>query len=208
MARVSADQRRQDFVEAAVRVISEHGVSGATTRRIADAADAPLATLHYCFHTKEQLFLAVFQHQADQLVERLAQTPESNGLGAAATHVMRDTLDWFAKHEDYARAQYDLILWAMRQEGQHSATAVYDMFFSRFAQVLRASLEPTDDPDLVEPLARLVIALLDGLVLNWVTNPDHSRTQADLDLSIESIELLIEARSRAQTARARKSKAS
>ena len=42
MARVSAEQRRRELVDAAVRVIAEHGVPGATTRRIADAAGAPM----------------------------------------------------------------------------------------------------------------------------------------------------------------------
>ena len=61
MARVGAELRRQDFVEATVKVIAEHGVANATTRRIAAAADCPLATLHYVFRTKDELFYAVYE---------------------------------------------------------------------------------------------------------------------------------------------------
>lgn len=64
MARIPAAERRADLVAAAVRVIAAHGVDGATTRRIAEAANAPLATLHYCFATKEALFAAVFEYLA------------------------------------------------------------------------------------------------------------------------------------------------
>ncbi|WP_280447927.1 TetR family transcriptional regulator, partial [Nocardia cyriacigeorgica] len=49
------------MVAAAVRVIAARGVDVATTRRIAEEANAPLATLHYCFATKELLFAAVFE---------------------------------------------------------------------------------------------------------------------------------------------------
>ncbi|MBO2006846.1 TetR family transcriptional regulator [Serratia marcescens] len=38
-------------------MITEHGVANATTRRIAEAAGSPLASLHYVFHTKDELFL-------------------------------------------------------------------------------------------------------------------------------------------------------
>lgn len=50
MARIGADLRRQDFIEATLKVIAEHGVPNATTRRIAAAANSPLASLHYVFH--------------------------------------------------------------------------------------------------------------------------------------------------------------
>ncbi|WP_458239263.1 TetR family transcriptional regulator, partial [Pseudomonas sp. P5_A2_2] len=61
MARVGAELRRQDFVEATVKVIAEHGVANATTRRIAAAAGCPLASLHYVFHTKDDLLYAVYE---------------------------------------------------------------------------------------------------------------------------------------------------
>lgn len=198
MARIPADQRRQDLIEAAVRVISEHGVSGATTRRIADAANAPLATLHYCFHTKELLFLAVFQHQVDQLAAHIVSTEVPVGLGRAASNTLAGTVDWFTQHEDYARAQYDLILWAQRQDGDNAALAanVYELFYEKFSAVLQGALQPADSPDLVLPLSRLLIALIDGLILNWVSNRDPEILKADLDLASESIELLVASRRR------------
>lgn len=39
-------------------------LSGATTRLIADQADAPLASLHYCYDSKEALFDVVFEARA------------------------------------------------------------------------------------------------------------------------------------------------
>jgi AcrR family transcriptional regulator len=198
MARVPADQRRQDFIEATVRVIGERGVGGATTRRIADAAGAPLATLHYCFHTKEQLFFAVFEHVADQLLERNSVAKEEGGLGSAASSILGSTIDWFVENDDYARTQFDLYLWALRQESEHPGLAAraYEIFIDRFAEIFRTSLRSGDDAELVVPLARLVISILDGLVLQWCGHGDRAQLKADLDLARESIESLVEARRR------------
>ena len=64
MQRVRAEVRRH-LVAATVAVIAEHGVKGATTRRIAEAAGCPLASLHYVFHSKDELLFAVYESLID-----------------------------------------------------------------------------------------------------------------------------------------------
>ncbi|WP_026151526.1 TetR/AcrR family transcriptional regulator [Streptomyces prunicolor] len=196
MARVPMDQRRQDFIEATVRVIGERGTRGATTRRIAEAAQAPLATLHYVFHTKEQLFFAVFEHASDQLLERISASKGGSGLGKTAASLLDTTMSWYMENDDYARAQFDLYMWALRQEDVHPglASRAYDLFIDRFADVLRKHLADDDDPELVEPLARIVASHLDGLCLQWHGYRDRARLDADVALAGEAIELLVESR--------------
>jgi hypothetical protein len=53
VAHLPADVRREQFIDAAVNVIARVGVDGATTGRIAEEADAPLAAPHYCFQSNE-----------------------------------------------------------------------------------------------------------------------------------------------------------
>jgi AcrR family transcriptional regulator len=175
-------------------------VAGATTRRIADAAQAPLATLHYCFHTKEQLFFAVFQHASDQLVERITATEVGSDLAKATTSLLVTTMDWFVENDAYAHAQYDLYMWALRQESTHPglATRAYGLFIDRFAEILRKDLRPDEDAELVEPLARLVTSILDGMALQWHGHRDRARLDADIALAGEAIDLLVESRRRQQ----------
>lgn len=186
MPRVSADQRRQDFIEAAVRVIAEQGMKGATTRRIAEAADAPLATLHYCFHTKEQLFFAVFEHMSTSMVDlQIGEVSSENDLATTAAHIMRSTTDWSLANPLYNRVQYELILWASRQAGL--GERVYELFLDEFARALAKSVGPNEDPALVRPLARLITSILDGLALQWVSEPDDARWRADIELGCDMI---------------------
>lgn len=62
MARVSAKDRSLQFVQAAARVIARDGAGAATTRRIAAEAEAPLAALHYCFRSKDELLEEVYRY--------------------------------------------------------------------------------------------------------------------------------------------------
>ncbi|WP_067663106.1 TetR/AcrR family transcriptional regulator [Nocardia miyunensis] len=196
MARVPADQRRQDFIEAAVRVIAEQGMRGATTRRIAEAADAPLATLHYCFHTKEQLFFAVFEYMSASVLEQQVDVaPTENDLAATAMRIVKSTMEWSFAHQAYTKVQFDLTLWATRQEGKNAGLAarVYDLFFDEFTRVLDAAVGPGDDESIVRPLARLLIAILDGLSLQWISHHDAAQTRADVALACEMINAFLAA---------------
>ncbi|WP_197037915.1 MULTISPECIES: TetR family transcriptional regulator [Actinomycetes] len=49
------ETRRDLLVQAAFRVIAEHGVEAATTRRISAAASMSLASFHYAFESRDEL---------------------------------------------------------------------------------------------------------------------------------------------------------
>lgn len=58
---MSVDQRRSALIESAYRVIADHGVEGATTRRICAHAGMPLASFHYAFESRTALLSAVME---------------------------------------------------------------------------------------------------------------------------------------------------
>ena len=189
MARIAAAYRRQDFVEAAVKVIAEHGAAGATTRRIAAAAGSPLASLHYVFHTKDDLFLAVFvslmEQTAGQPTEALRQLP----LGELAAWQLRFAMDWMLRHPDYARAQAELFYWAMNNNRQ-LAIEPYELSMRNAMDFLVDATSGRYPHDVLEQLARLNLALIDGLLTSWFAYDDMARVQADIDAACEAVALL------------------
>jgi AcrR family transcriptional regulator len=199
MARVPAEQRRLDFIDAAVRVIAEQGIDRATTRKIAEAAGAPLATLHYCFHTKEQLFFAVFEHMSADILKGQSEVIQGYGdLAIMGARIVRTTMEWSTRHPNYTRVQFDLLLWGLRRDGKDGkdsewASQVYGHFLQAYTQLLSASVGPNDDPAMVEPLARVVLSIIDGLSLQWVSNPDNTRLQGDVDLACAMISTYVSA---------------
>jgi AcrR family transcriptional regulator len=193
MARVPADQRRQEFVEATVRVIAEHGLADTTTRKIADEAGAPLASLHYCFHSKDELFFAVFEAQAALLGERIGPAQKAVGLSKAAGYALHEIVDWFREHRDWALAQLELELWALRQDPTGElATRSVDVHVDAMADGLRTACGPADDTALAEPVARLIAALADGLVLQWFGSHDDAALTEGSNRAAEALQLFVD----------------
>lgn len=68
---------REALIQAALEIFGRDGFDAASTRAIADAAGANQALIGYHFGGKEGLYLAVFEHIADQLGERLGPVASS-----------------------------------------------------------------------------------------------------------------------------------
>ncbi|HWJ85443.1 MAG TPA: TetR family transcriptional regulator [Cellulomonas sp.] len=62
--------RRDHIVEACLDVIAEHGVAGASSRRIAAAADVPLGSVTYHFESMDALLQAAFERFATEVSDR------------------------------------------------------------------------------------------------------------------------------------------
>jgi AcrR family transcriptional regulator len=191
MARLSAAQRRDDFIRAAVQVVVTHGVDGATTRRIAEEAKANLATLHYCFPSKEALLFAVYEYQLQGMWDLFKPPREHAGLGRTAGNLLRAMMEWYQTNETTAQAQMELYFWVVR-ENEELGRKAYELFDPRIEQHLRAGMRPGDDELLVPSLARVVIAITDGLVMRWVGFRNWDALAFDIDVAAESVERLAE----------------
>jgi AcrR family transcriptional regulator len=177
---VKASDRRSSLVKAAVEVIAAHGVEGATTRRIAAAAGASLASLHYVFESKEALFFAIWENQVDALERSTRAGARRDGLGQTANRLLRETFDWFRSDEPYARVQLELTFWALRQDGS-LGVRTYDLHTRVMRQGLNDGLLPGEDASVIDGLARLIVALADGISVQWMCYRDEGRLAEDLD---------------------------
>jgi AcrR family transcriptional regulator len=190
MPRVSAAQRRKEFVDAAVRVIADHGLADATTRKIADAAGAPLASIHYCFHTKDELFAAVFEAEADMLNERVGPAPRGAGLAATAAEALREVMEWIRENTDRALASIELSLWARRHDTKLGAHG-FDVHIEPLTRNLRRACGSDDDPELAAPAARMINVFADGLLMQWVAYGDVARLRDDTERACEMLALYL-----------------
>lgn len=74
MARMSVAQRRAALIASAYRVIADHGVEGATTRRICAHADMPLASFHYAFESRSALLCAVMDRAVPEDITAMLES--------------------------------------------------------------------------------------------------------------------------------------
>src|SRR5689334_21867315 len=62
-ARMCADDRRRQIAEVAMRLFSERGFRGTTTKEIAQAAGVTEAIIFRYFATKEELYTAIIDYK-------------------------------------------------------------------------------------------------------------------------------------------------
>lgn len=183
MSPVPADERRLQIITAAVEVITRAGAAKTTTRRVAAAADAPLASLHYIFKNKEELFTAVIEYILDLVDEELERHLESeDGLDAAVRALFDLNYDWCRKEPEFHIAEYELFIWALRTPSSSAfGRRIYERWFDVVGRVLAESAAGDDawPPARIETLTRDVIASLDGMLLQMIAFGDNGPTRED-----------------------------
>ncbi|MFZ6047072.1 TetR/AcrR family transcriptional regulator [Pseudomonas sp. CR3202] len=194
MARVGADLRRQDFVKATVKVIAEHGVANATTRRIAAAADCPLASLHYVFRTKDELFYAVYESLFTLPQQSLDQVPAGLTPSETAAEMLRQVVNWFSTNPDLARAQSELFFWTIRNQPE-MATKIYSVGVEATEQALGRTIGNRLDPAALKATSRTLILLFDGLLVAWTAHGDLERLKAETETACQALALLVSSHS-------------
>ncbi|EMN3324627.1 MULTISPECIES: TetR/AcrR family transcriptional regulator [Pseudomonas] len=189
MARIGAEERRQDFIEATIRVIAEHGIANATTRRIAAAADSPLASLHYVFHTKEDLFYAVYESLINMPQQSL-QAP-ANALPAESVgEMLRQLVKWFIAHPERAITQFELFFWNLRNDPEMAAK-IYTVSIEATQQAIQKATGDALDQAARTTVSRLLINLFDGLLLSWTAHGNLERLEAETETACQAVKLLV-----------------
>ncbi|HBP5126598.1 TPA: TetR/AcrR family transcriptional regulator [Pseudomonas aeruginosa] len=189
MARIGAEERRQDFIEATIKVIAEHGIANATTRRIAAAADSPLASLHYVFHTKEDLFYAVYESLINMPQQSL-QAP-ANALPAESVgEMLRQLVKWFIAHPERAITQFELFFWNLRNDPEMAAK-IYTVSIEATQQAIQKATGDALDQAALTTVSRLLINLFDGLLLSWTAHGNLERLEAETETACQAVKLLV-----------------
>jgi AcrR family transcriptional regulator len=92
--RLTAEQRHDQLVAAAVTAFAERGYAGTTTDQVARIAGVSQPYVIRLFGTKQQLFLAATGHATDRIEQRFrdaaAQHPDLAGLGAAYDEMLAE----------------------------------------------------------------------------------------------------------------------
>lgn len=190
MARISARERRQDFIEATIKVITEHGVANATTRRIAEAAGSPLASLHYVFHTKDELFCAVYESLINMPQKSLQNMPENSTTAEAVGEILRSLVRWFTTNPDLATTQFELFFWNLRNNPD-VANKIYTASIEATKQAIVSITATELKPATLTAISNLLINLFDGLLLSWSAHGNLERLEKETETACQAVKLLI-----------------
>jgi AcrR family transcriptional regulator len=193
--RVSAQARREQFVEAAIRVMGREGLDATTTRRIAEEAGAPQSAFHYAFRDKNELLTEVIAAVTLEIEKILREAVDpTKGLAAAINDGLRAFWRYAISDDGLQLMQYELTIFCRRTEGfgwlaewqytRYAAAAVET--FQAAAANDRAGTVAIDIID----LTNFIVAAMDGLVMQYQVTHDAERCERDLGNIIRAAILL------------------
>jgi TetR/AcrR family transcriptional regulator len=137
-----ADQTRKRILRAAVQEFSTHGLSGARTDRIAEAAKANKALLYYYFKSKQGLYAAAVEGVAARVVENAMA--EFDAKYSAGEMLLRSALNHFdrivTQREFQSLMQQEMIRFRSGKGG-----SVPVLFRTAFAPLIQKMHDAVED---------------------------------------------------------------
>ena len=162
---------RELVLDAAERVMAEHGYEAATVARVVEEAGIPLSSVYHYFGSKEGILLAVMERGADRFFtdlppwDRRARRPAEHlaAVLAAAVGILE-------RHPHFLRLLIVLAVQPPAVDGGE-VQAVIGRIRGQARQLLRAQIGLAfgDDPHspATDQLARFALAAIDGAFLAY-----------------------------------------
>lgn len=159
--------RREALLRAAVEIVAERGVGGATHRAIAERAQVPPSTTTYFFSSIDELVLEALRHFTTLRVEQLGQLggvlKEQGSEPAQIARTFAEAL--CAAPLQHEIAQFEAYLDAHRRDNDEQH--VVEGAIAAFEGVAVRALEAVGTPD-PESVAPIFVSLADGYGLRRI----------------------------------------
>ncbi|MEU6930826.1 TetR/AcrR family transcriptional regulator [Streptomyces sp. NPDC046374] len=195
MSRRSADERREQLIDAAIRVMIRDGVAKATTRAVVAEAGLPLGAFHYCFRAKEQLLQSVIERIMLRALDPPAAPPAAE---LPVDEVVRGTLRAYwervRRNPDEHLLTYELTQYALRKPGLADVARGQYRHYTEVSLRQLETIARRSGAEWTLPLpvlTRYGLSALDGLTLNWLIDRDDEAASAALDMYADHLVTLL-----------------
>ena len=176
MSRMPVAERRQQLIEAAIRVACRDGIDAATVRAVAAEAGVSLGVVHYCFVDKDELLRAVAVAITEQNVPDIGDITDATDLRSLLESAVASYWAGIIAHRGAQLLSYELTTTSLRHsqmglvamdqyEGAWSALEVFLQHIEQGAGI-RWNVPRRH-------LARTIIAVVDGFTLAWLVDGDE-----------------------------------
>ncbi len=197
--RLPADERRAQLIESALDLAERGGVGAVTVRAVAENAGVSLGVVHYCFESKEALVVAMGETLIRQLSEALHVAfdlphdgPDPQGVRGLRQLLYAGLNAMWPMIEATADRQiltYEITTYSLRQRaseadlGGRIADEQYRIMDAEACRFLADCAERTGTTwtEPIEGIARMSLAMIDGLVLRWLVDRNGDFIVAELD---------------------------
>jgi AcrR family transcriptional regulator len=179
-------QRRREIIEAATSVFAQRGYHGGSLRDISKELGLSLTSLVHHFPSKSDLLEAVLDHADETWGASFESDVDEQGVKFAILRLARLNFD----HPELLR-----LLAIVASEASSPIHPAHEWFvqrYQRFAGTLQQMLERDRERGRVRTdgdaavLARRVIAIWDGLQLQWLLDP-HEDMIGEMDGALDDL---------------------
>jgi TetR/AcrR family transcriptional regulator, fatty acid metabolism regulator protein len=185
----AAQQSRQEEVlRLAYRLMATKGMHRMTLQDVADAAGMSKANVVYHYKTKEDLVLTAMRWVLEQVAARIVDATASAKGRDAKIRAMIDAVFVDPKRNRTFYVVYAELIAHSSRDGRFADVNEWfrDVVTGQYAEVI-GSMNTRSKKSLAES-ATIVRALIDGLFLQWLEEPDWQATHAQYkDLCARSI---------------------
>jgi AcrR family transcriptional regulator len=166
--------RRAQIIEATKECIAAKGYNTFSVKDIASEAGVSTGIIHYYFKTKHDLMLAVL----DELVKEILKAVDQRVAGLTSARakieaIIAGSFDFVSKNRKYYHVMIDF--WAQvndKRSVKNVLARVYAEYRRRTARIVEQGitegvfrrLDPSE-------AAAAIIALIDGLSIQWIFDP-------------------------------------
>ncbi|TMK97775.1 MAG: TetR/AcrR family transcriptional regulator [Actinobacteria bacterium] len=177
---------RDQLLDGAIQCLRTKGYARTTARDIATAANGNLASIGYHFGSKEALLNEAIMRACEEWTTRLGQAAFASGSDSPLEHM---GASWVAMLNSFDELRPVLIglVEAIGQSAwsddlRRELAAHYKTSREQVASMVRASLGEGAEHTGVDAsvVASFLIAVCDGLVLQWLLDPDATPTGEQL----------------------------
>jgi len=168
--RKSGEQRREEIVQAVIELAASDGTGQITTQAIADRVGIAQPTVFRHFKTRDRILEAVIEWIARHLLGVVGSVAAGTGpADERLRRLLEQQLCFIAKHRGLPRLLFSERLHQENTHLKRSVSKIMDAYTSTLARLLGEGMEAgvfRADLD-VEEAARLILALIQGLVMRW-----------------------------------------
>lgn len=188
----SNQDRRAEIAQAAIRILMRHGYARVTARKVAEEAGLSLGHITYHFKDMNELLAEAYRHLSARLADETARSMGSTAptpCGRLRAFLWAGFSAEMLTH-DHIRLRIDL--WsAARGDAGLAATerALYDDYRLKLTELL-TDLAAGRNVQRIAPIADAIMALLDGLWLDWMRRGDLQAVTNGLQACLDMAETL------------------
>jgi AcrR family transcriptional regulator len=179
---------REALLDGARRCLLERGYARTTARDLVAASGTNLASIGYHFGSKEALLNGAMQQCFDEYIEQITRIVFAD---PSATALQRVRASWealvstFDQYRPLMVAFVEALAQAERiPELRAQLAECYERLRATVADMVHASVEGLSGPT-ARQVASFLIAVYDGLQVQWLLDPEHAPTPDQLMAALE-----------------------